>query len=198
MLWKLEEAREAGYAWLVEGESDSQTLWYHEEPAVGIPGANGWKAEWAADLEGIDRLYFVVEDGAGEAVLAEAGGDARDPGQALPGRAGGRKGRFRAAQAESGGFKERLGKAREAAQAWTDMRNRRDPRATQGGVGRVRRAGAERGHTRGVLARLGEVPRRGRADQRGTPLPGLDQPPAREDRERGGQRAHPRGASLSS
>jgi hypothetical protein len=66
-LWKLEEAREAGYAWLVEGESDSQTLWYHEEPAVGIPGANGWKSEWAAHLEGIDRLYFVVEDEAGEA-----------------------------------------------------------------------------------------------------------------------------------
>ena len=32
-LWKIREAREAGYAWLVEGESDSQTLWYHEEPA---------------------------------------------------------------------------------------------------------------------------------------------------------------------
>ena len=65
-LWKLEEAREAGYAWLVEGESDSQTLWYHGEPAVGIPGANGWRVEWAADLEGIERLYFVVEDEAGE------------------------------------------------------------------------------------------------------------------------------------
>ena len=51
---------------MVEGESDWQTLCYHEEPAVGIPGANGWKAEWAADLEGIDRLYFVVEDEAGE------------------------------------------------------------------------------------------------------------------------------------
>ena len=72
-LWKLEEAREAGYAWMVEGESDWQTLCYHEEPAVGIPGANGWKAEWAADLEGIERLYFVVEDEAGEAVLAQAG-----------------------------------------------------------------------------------------------------------------------------
>jgi hypothetical protein len=66
-LWRLEEAREAGYAWLVEGESDSQTLWFHEEPAVGIPGAKGWKAEWAPDLEGIKRLYFVVEDEAGEA-----------------------------------------------------------------------------------------------------------------------------------
>jgi hypothetical protein len=65
-LWKLGEGRGAGYAWLVEGESDAQTLWYHKEPAVGIPGANGWKTEWASDLEGIARLYFVVEDEAGE------------------------------------------------------------------------------------------------------------------------------------
>jgi hypothetical protein len=66
-LWKLEEAREAGLAILVEGESDCQTLWFHGVPAVGIPGANGWKAEWAGELEDIDRLYFVVEDEAGEA-----------------------------------------------------------------------------------------------------------------------------------
>ena len=65
-LWKLEEAREAGYAILVEGESDCQTLWFHGVPAVGIPGANGWKAEWAKELGGIGRLYFVVEDEAGE------------------------------------------------------------------------------------------------------------------------------------
>src|SRR5829696_6060254 len=65
-LWKLEEAREAGYAVLVEGESDAQTLWFHDVPGVGIPSANGWKAEWAPDLEGIDHLYFVVEDDAGE------------------------------------------------------------------------------------------------------------------------------------
>jgi hypothetical protein len=66
-LWKLEEARAAGYAMLVEGESDCQTCWFHGVPAVGIPGANGWKPEWAPELEGIGRLYFVVEDEAGEA-----------------------------------------------------------------------------------------------------------------------------------
>ena len=54
--WKLHEARKAGYVFLVEGESDAQTLWYHGEPAVGIPGANGWKAEWASELAGIDRI----------------------------------------------------------------------------------------------------------------------------------------------
>jgi hypothetical protein len=65
-LWRLERTREAGYAVLVEGESDAQTLWFHGVPGVGIPGANGWKAEWAPELEGIERLYFVVEDEAGE------------------------------------------------------------------------------------------------------------------------------------
>ena len=40
-LRKLGEAREAGYAWMVEGESDWQILCFHGEPAVGIPGANG-------------------------------------------------------------------------------------------------------------------------------------------------------------
>jgi hypothetical protein len=65
-LWKLDEAREAGYAVLVEGESDCHTLCYHGIPELGIPGANGWKSEWASELDGIGRLYFVVEDGAGE------------------------------------------------------------------------------------------------------------------------------------
>ncbi|MGF1470300.1 MAG: hypothetical protein ACFB50_00985 [Rubrobacteraceae bacterium] len=66
-LWKLQEAREAGYAWVVEGESDSHTAWYYGEPAIGIPGANGWKQEWSSYLHGIAKLYFVVEDEAGEA-----------------------------------------------------------------------------------------------------------------------------------
>jgi hypothetical protein len=55
----------------VEGESDCQTLWFHGIPAAGIPGANGWKPEWASELEGIDRLYFVVEDEAGEQCWAK-------------------------------------------------------------------------------------------------------------------------------
>lgn len=66
-LWKLDEARDAGYVLLVEGESDTQTAWYHGEPAAGIPGANGWKSEWAADLDAVERIYLVVEDEAGEA-----------------------------------------------------------------------------------------------------------------------------------
>jgi putative DNA primase/helicase len=43
----LGEARKAGYVVLVEGESDCHTLWYHEIPALGIPGASKWCDGWA-------------------------------------------------------------------------------------------------------------------------------------------------------
>jgi hypothetical protein len=36
----LADAREAGYAWLVEGESDAQVLWFIDQPAIGIPGVH--------------------------------------------------------------------------------------------------------------------------------------------------------------
>jgi hypothetical protein len=37
---RLHEAVTAGYGVLVEGESDCWTLWLHEQPALGIPGAD--------------------------------------------------------------------------------------------------------------------------------------------------------------
>ena len=42
-LWRLEDAREAGHVTIVEGESDCHTLWHHDTPAVGLPGATNWK-----------------------------------------------------------------------------------------------------------------------------------------------------------
>ncbi len=69
-LWRLEKIRKAGYVVLVEGESDAQTLWYHKLPALGIPGASNFKADWASHLEGIERIYVVKEpDQGGEALL---------------------------------------------------------------------------------------------------------------------------------
>ena len=55
---------------LVEGESDCHTLWYHDVPALGVPGAGTWNEERdARHLEGIARVYVVVEpDRGGEAV----------------------------------------------------------------------------------------------------------------------------------
>jgi hypothetical protein len=68
-LWRLEQAREASYVVLVEGESDCHTLWYHGFPALGIPGAANWRNEWATHLQGIEKVYLVVEpDAAGESL----------------------------------------------------------------------------------------------------------------------------------
>jgi hypothetical protein len=38
-VWRLDEAREAGYLVIAEGESTPWTLWYYHIPALGIPGA---------------------------------------------------------------------------------------------------------------------------------------------------------------
>lgn len=63
---RLAPARERGEVALVEGESDCHTLWHHDEPAVGVPGAANWRdARDAHDLDGIDVVYLVVEPDAG-------------------------------------------------------------------------------------------------------------------------------------
>jgi hypothetical protein len=120
-LWKLEDARTAGYAWMVEGESDWQTLCYHEEPAVGIPGANGWKAEWAADLEGIDRLYFVVEDEAGEQCWRKLAQTPEIRDKLYRVELEGVKDVSKLHQQDPEGFTRRLRTAREDAEAWLDI-----------------------------------------------------------------------------
>ncbi len=70
-LWKLERIKKAGYAVLVEGESDAQTLWYHGIPALGIPGASNWKTEWSEFLEGLEKIYAVVEPDKGGETFRE-------------------------------------------------------------------------------------------------------------------------------
>lgn len=68
-LWRLERIS-AKYICLVEGESDSQTLWLHRFPALGLPGANSWQEEWAQYVDNFERIYVVIEpDTGGEAVL---------------------------------------------------------------------------------------------------------------------------------
>lgn len=63
----LDEAREAGYVLLVEGESDCHSAWYRGTPAIGVPGAKNWKPEWASCLDGIPRILVIVEpDGGGK------------------------------------------------------------------------------------------------------------------------------------
>jgi hypothetical protein len=70
-LWRLEGIKKTGYVLLVEGESDCHTLWYHGIAALGIPGANNWKPEFAEHLEGIERIYAVIEPDQGGETLRE-------------------------------------------------------------------------------------------------------------------------------
>jgi hypothetical protein len=60
-LHKLEEAHDAGYVLLVEGESDCHTAWYRGLPAVGVPGVDNWMDEWALHLDGIPKILVMVE-----------------------------------------------------------------------------------------------------------------------------------------
>jgi hypothetical protein len=67
----LEEARKAGYVVLVEGESDCHTLWFYDIPALGIPGASNWRDGWATYLDGIEKIYAVIEPDQGGETLRE-------------------------------------------------------------------------------------------------------------------------------
>jgi hypothetical protein len=70
-LWRLRDARAAGYAVIVEGESDTHTLWHHGEPALGIPGANNWREEWAAVLADLPTIYILLEPDQGGAAVQD-------------------------------------------------------------------------------------------------------------------------------
>jgi hypothetical protein len=70
-LRRLSQARERGFVILVEGESDCHTLWAHGFPAVGVPGADTWKEQWADELAGIERIYCVIEPDQGGGKLRE-------------------------------------------------------------------------------------------------------------------------------
>lgn len=68
---RLDMAREHGYVLAVEGESDAQTLWHHDFPAIGVPGASSWRSEWSERLEGIEKIYVVIEPDQGGEQLWE-------------------------------------------------------------------------------------------------------------------------------
>jgi hypothetical protein len=67
----LEETHSAGYVVLVEGESDCHMLWFYETPALGIPGASNWRDGWATYLDGIEKIYAVIEPDYGGDTLRE-------------------------------------------------------------------------------------------------------------------------------
>ena len=68
--WRLHEIRQNGYAVLVEGESDTQTLWYLQIAALGTPGAVNFKAKMVPQLEGL-KLYIHEEPDKGGKTFLE-------------------------------------------------------------------------------------------------------------------------------
>jgi len=63
-LYGLERLDRPEFVVLVESEAECHTLWYHDVPALGIPGPGAWREERdAPHLEGISRIYLVVEPG---------------------------------------------------------------------------------------------------------------------------------------
>jgi len=73
-LWRLDQRPPGAPLVLVEGESDAHTLWYHEIPALGLPGASSWQDAWAEYLHDVSEILVVIEpDAGGDAMRAWIG-----------------------------------------------------------------------------------------------------------------------------
>ena len=69
---RLSDARDAGHVVIVEGESDAATLWFHDIPAIGLPGATTWNEDRDAPLlDGIGTIYVVIEPDKGGAAVVK-------------------------------------------------------------------------------------------------------------------------------
>lgn len=78
--WKLADIRRAGYAIMVEGESDSHSLWYMGISALGVAGASMFKPEQSDALQDL-RLYIHQEpDQGGETFFRKTITGLRDGG----------------------------------------------------------------------------------------------------------------------
>ena len=69
--WKMESVRKIGYAALVEGESDSQSMWYMGISTLGVPGASMMRSSWAEQLQDLKIYIHVEPDKGGETFLAK-------------------------------------------------------------------------------------------------------------------------------
>jgi hypothetical protein len=58
-VWRLHEARAQRRLFIVNGESDAWTLWYHGYPALGVPGANTVTCLQASNVQEIDTIIIV-------------------------------------------------------------------------------------------------------------------------------------------
>ena len=62
-LHRLADARKAGFVVIVEGESDTHTLWHAGFPGLsGFPGAGNWKEQRDAELvQDIPNIFVLLE-----------------------------------------------------------------------------------------------------------------------------------------
>jgi Family of unknown function (DUF5906) len=59
---RIAEFARTGFAILVEGESDTHTLWLHDYPGLGLPGAGNWNEERDARLlADIPKIFAIIE-----------------------------------------------------------------------------------------------------------------------------------------
>ena len=80
-LWRLDEIRAARQVMLVEGESDTHTLWFYGIPALGLPGATTFSALHAKMLLDIPLIYIHQEpDGGGRNALRKITKELHDAG----------------------------------------------------------------------------------------------------------------------
>lgn len=70
-LWRLPEFKEKQAVILVEGESDTQTLWYLGLPALGVAGAQNFKPEQAPALDGMTLYLHKEPDGGGDTFITK-------------------------------------------------------------------------------------------------------------------------------
>lgn len=64
--WRLPAIRKGSYVILVEGESDTQSLWFMDFPALGTPGASNFKPEFAEKLQDLKVYIHQEKDSGGE------------------------------------------------------------------------------------------------------------------------------------
>ena len=78
--WRLPQMRQSGYACLVEGESDTQSMWYMGISTLGVPGASMFKPNMSDQLQDL-KLYIHQEpDQGGETFMRKVIQGLRDGG----------------------------------------------------------------------------------------------------------------------
>lgn len=78
--WRIEEIRKAGYVVLVEGESDTHSLWYMGIPAIGVPGASMFKPHHGVILGGLKVYLHQEPDKGGTTFISKVCRGLRDGG----------------------------------------------------------------------------------------------------------------------